>query len=122
MKPIKPPFPFPTRWLLATQHKLVSNSTPWTVPSSSYHKVYLGDTRTVVHAPFSEPECDSVGHCTERVTDMNNTQAIYDQKIMYPNDSDEFVEEFVLNDFWASRLSKTLKRLRKKPHKSNRKF
>ncbi len=100
MTPILPPFPFPEKW----------NALPLQMPSKwCIPPVMATDSNklTCITSKF-----ESYGQKTGSI--LKKDENLIDE-FCFVEDG----EQFFMNDFWADRFSKTLKRIKKKAHKAN---
>jgi hypothetical protein len=102
LRPIPPPFPFPEQWERISQEQHSTGFVKWLVPGCEL--------------PLSQA-IDAVG-----VGRHENETQLRDSHALDETGADGYMDETItLNDAWAVRFSKTIKRMKQKVHKAKRK-
>jgi hypothetical protein len=108
MTPILPPYPFPEKWSTLKQEPTFHK---WCIPPT-----FLVDKRQKVSATsdgviFFEKDKNFF----DELKNGLKTDEVISDDFCYVEDG----EQFLMNEVWADRFSKTLKRIRRKAHKVN---
>jgi hypothetical protein len=131
---IPPPFPFPDQWKTVNEYQTQTGDVKWLVPNPSsfiylpynYWPIFKSDHTISCYDQnnFNGYSCFPSYNIDEPSTSKNSLLPV-------PVPIDSVTEEqglegyeeevLVLNDEWAIRLSKTVKRMKQKIHKSRRK-
>lgn len=101
LSPVLPPFPFPELWQRVSEEQLRTGVKRWLVPATNQSS--LGPT-------YEPRQKTGEGQLTKSDPKHPVTDENYEE--------DEVVE---LNEVWAARFSKTIKRMKQKAHKAKRK-
>lgn len=112
MTPILPPFPFPNKWSTLLQSQTNKNFQKWSVPPECITKIERTDD--TITSSYNRQQI--ISNSQERTVSNTSTLELENEHLDY----EEYGEQFILNDMWADRFSKTLKRINKKAHKIKR--
>lgn len=92
--PVLPPFPFPEKWLFVDKLQKETSVKKWLVPN------FIKNDNEVIKEESTKADSSEIG---------------------LVDDSSTAFDRIELNEFWAARFSKTIKRMKQKVHKSKRK-